>query len=392
MDLDAIQQALAEQELDGWLLFDFHGANPIARRLLGLRGEGMSTRRWFYLIPRSGGPVAILHAIEPKVLGDVTGRRRLYRSWKELAAALAASLGGLRRVAMEYSPGGAIPHVSRVDAGTVELVRAAGVEVVSSADLIQLFDARWSARQKEMHDQAAARVLRIKDEAFALVRERLLAGAPIRESELQSFVLARFSHQGLVTDHPCIVAVDEHASDPHFETQTGADDREIASGRLLLLDLWAKLAEDPDAVYYDTTWMAYCGASVPQDIQNVWTIVRDARDAAIAAIVDARRQGRPIRGCDVDDAARGFISARGFGAYFPHRTGHSIGTEVHGNGVNMDNLETCDQRTLVPGLAFSIEPGIYLPKFGVRSEVDVYLDVEGVHVTGASQRDLVVIA
>ena len=392
MDVAAIQAALAEQRIDGWLLYDFRGSNPIARAVIGFDESQIGTRRWFYLIPRQGEPVAILHVIEPQALKGAPGRSVLYRSWKELEGLLREHLRALPRVAMEYSPGAAIPYVGRVDAGTVEMVSAAGVEVVSSADLVQIFESRWTPEQKALHDRAARDTLLAKDEAFALVRERLAAGVPVKESEVQAFIMARFDARGLVSDHPCIVAVNEHASDPHFETAAGAKDREISGGDLLLIDLWAKVAGDARAVYYDATWMAYCGTDVPARMLEVWEAVKGARDAAVAFVTDAVASGRTIHGYEVDDVARAFIEERGFGPYFLHRTGHSIGYQVHGNGVNIDNLETRDQRRIVSGLCFSIEPGVYLPEFGVRSEIDMYVGEGRAEVTGDIQRDLLRLA
>jgi Xaa-Pro aminopeptidase len=392
MDVAAIQAALAEQRIDAWLLYDFRGSNPIARAVIGFDESQIGTRRWFYLIPRQGEPVAILHVIEPQALKGAPGRTVLYRSWKELEALLREHLRGLPRVAMEYSPGAAIPYVSRVDAGTVEMVSAAGVEVVSSADLVQVFEARWTAEQKALHDRAARDTLVAKDEAFALVRERLLSRVPVKESEVQAFIGARFDARGLLSDHPCIVAVNDHASDPHFETSAGPEDREIRPGDLVLIDLWAKVAGDPRAVYYDATWMGYCGRDVPARMREVWEAVKGARDAAVAFVTDAVAAGRTIHGYEVDDVSRGFIEARGFGPYFLHRTGHSIGYQVHGNGVNIDNLETRDQRRIIPGVCFSIEPGVYLPEFGVRSEIDMYVGERRAEVTGDIQRELLLLA
>jgi Xaa-Pro dipeptidase len=385
MDIGAVQVALREREIDGWLLYDFHGSNPIARRLVGVAGEGMTTRRWFYFVPQSGAPQGLVHAIEPQALSDAPGERIVYTSWRDLELGLQRLLQGRQRVAMEYSPGGAIPYVSRVDAGTIELVRRSGVEVVSSANLIQVFEARWSARQKALHDQAARLVLATKDDAFSLVARQLRSGAPVRESELQAFVSEGLEKRGLTFDHPCIVAVNDHAANPHFEPEAGADDRVIRSGDLLLLDVWAKVESEVDAVYYDTTWMAFCGGSLPPRIAEVWRVVAGARDAAVECLRQAHRKGTHLRGCDVDDAARGYIEARGFGPYFLHRTGHSIGTEVHGNGANIDNLETRDERELISGTGFSIEPGVYLPELGVRSEIDVFMSEAGPEVTGAIQ-------
>ena len=392
MDVPAIQKALVEQGLDGWLLYDLRGSNPIARAVIGFDERQIGTRRWFYLIPRTGEPVALLHVIEPNALAGAPGVKVLYRSWRELESKLKTHLAGKRRVAMEYSPGAAIPLVSRVDAGTIEMVRAAGPEVVSSADLVQIFEARFSPEQKALHDQAARDTLLAKDEAFALIRERLAAGLPVKESEVQAFIAARFDARGLTTHHPCIVAVNDHASDPHFETAPGPEDREIRKGDVVLIDLWAKVAGDPRAVYYDATWMAFCGPEVPAKVREVWEVVKGGRDAAIAFVKDAVGSARTIHGYEVDDVARGFIEARGYGDYFLHRTGHSIGYEVHGNGVNIDNLETRDQRRIIPGVCFSIEPGVYLPEFGVRSEIDMYVGDGMAEVTGDIQRELLLLA
>ena len=392
MDIAAIQKTLAEQQLDGWLLYDFRGTNPIARSVIGFDEKQIGTRRWFYLIPRSGEPVAILHVIEPNALKGAPGRAVLYRSWRELEALLAEHLKGLRKVAMEYSPGAAIPYVGRVDAGTVEMVRAAGPEVVSSADLVVIFEARWTPEQKALHDRAAKDTLLAKDEAFALIRERLAANRPVKESEIQASIQAHFESHGLMTHHPCIVAVNEHASDPHFETQAGPDDRTIKRGDLVLIDLWAKVANEPRAVYYDATWMGYCGSQVPARMREVWETVKGARDAAIAFVKEGIAAGRTLRGAEVDDASRAVVERRGYAKYFFHRTGHSIGYEVHGNGVNIDNLETRDQRKLIPGVCFSIEPGVYLPEFGVRSEVDMFVGEGFAEVTGDVQKDLLLLA
>jgi Xaa-Pro dipeptidase len=392
MDLPRIQTALRDAGLDGWLLYDFKGSNPIARRLVDFDTRQSATRRWLYWIPAAGDPAGIVHAIERQSLGAAPGRRLVYRSWKELESHLGQCLSGAKRVAMEYSPRAAIPYVSRVDAGTIEMVRAQGPEVVTSADLVQLFEARWTAEQKALHDQAARDTLLAKDEAFALVRERLATGMRVLESEVQAFISARFEARGLVTDHPCIVAVNDHASDPHFETSAGPGDREIRRGDLLLIDLWAKVGGDPSGVYYDATWMAYCGPDVPPRMREVWEAVRGARDAAVDFVTRAIAEGRVIRGAEVDDVSRAYIEARGFGDYFLHRTGHSIGAEVHGNGVNIDNLETRDERTLISGICFSIEPGIYLPEFGVRSEIDMYVGDGKAEVTGDIQRDLLLLA
>jgi Xaa-Pro aminopeptidase len=393
MDLAAIQKALTEQQIDGWLLYDFRGSNPIARSVIGFDESQIGTRRWLYLIPREGQPVGILHVIEPNVLRGVPGPTVLYRSWKELEFLIKTHLAGMKRVAMEYSPGAAIPYVSRVDAGTIEMVRAAsGVEVVSSADLVQAFESRWTPEQKELHDRAARDTLLAKDEAFALIKERLKSGIAVTEHDVQQFIQARFDVRGLTTHHPCIVAVNDHASDPHFETAAGPGNREIKKGDLVLIDLWAKVANDPRAVYYDATWMGFCGQDVPPRVREVWEAVKGARDAAVSFVTDAVAKGRTIHGYEVDDVSRGVIEQKGFGPYFLHRTGHSIGYEVHGNGVNIDNLETRDQRKIIPGVCFSIEPGVYLPEFGVRSEIDMYVGYGVAEVTGDIQRELLLLA
>jgi Xaa-Pro aminopeptidase len=392
MDITAIRRALAEEGLDGWLLYDFRGSNPIARSVIGFDERQIGTRRWFYLIPAEGEPVAIVHVIEPHALKAAPGITVLYRSWKELEDLLRRYLGEMKRVAMEYSPGAAIPYVSRVDAGTMEMVRAAGPEVLSSADLVQAFESRWTPDQKDLHDQAARDTLLAKDEAFELIRERLASDTPIKESEVQAFIQSRFDARGLTTHHPCIVAVNDHASDPHFETGPGPDDREIRKGDLVLIDLWAKVAGNPRAVYYDATWMGYCGSKVPERMREVWEVVKGARDAAVTFVTEFVASGRRIHGFEVDDVCRSYVEERGFGQYFLHRTGHSIGYEVHGNGVNIDNLETRDKRRIIPGVCFSIEPGVYLPDFGVRSEIDMYVGEGAAEVTGDIQRELLLLA
>jgi len=393
MDIAAIQKALSEEKIDGWLLYDFRGSNPIARSVIGFDDHQIATRRWFYLIPAKGEPVAIQHVIEPKALAKAPGKPALYRSWKELEGLLKTHLSGMKRVAMEYSPGAAIPYVARVDGGTIEMVEAAGgVEVVSSADLVQLFESRWTPEQKELHDRAAHNTMLAKDSGFALIRESLASGRPVKESEVQAHIQAHFESHGLFTHHPCIVAVNDHASDPHFETAAGPNDREIKRGDLVLIDLWAKVANDSRAVYYDATWMGYCGQDVPARMVEVWKAVSGARDAAIAFVKDSVAAGKSIHGYEVDDVSRDYIEQRGFGPYFLHRTGHSIGYEVHGNGVNIDNLETRDARRIVPGVCFSIEPGVYLPEFGVRSEIDMYVGEGAAEVTGGIQHELLLLA
>lgn len=391
VDVPAIQAALGEQGLDGWLLYDFRGSNTIARRVVGLPDSRLTSRRWLCFVPRRGEPVTIVSSVERHVL-DLPGRSLVYTSWRELEAALREALAGSRTVAMEVSPLGAVPTASRVDWGTVELVRSLGPDVVGSADLVQLFAARWTPTQRASHDRAARAVERAKDAAFARVAEALGTGEELRESEVQAFVMAHLDGAGLVADHPCCVAVNDHAADPHFGTAPGPDDRPVRGGDTLLLDVWGKEASPPDAVYADITWMAYCGTEPPARLAEVWQAVAAARDAAIALVTEATAAGRPLHGYEVDRAARGELERRGLAGFFVHRTGHSLGTEVHADGVNLDDLETRDDRLVLPGLGFTIEPGVYLPgELGVRSEVDVHVGHGRAEVTTEVQRALVLL-
>jgi Xaa-Pro aminopeptidase len=389
MNLDAIQQALAAEGLDGWLFFDHHGRDPLAYRVLGLPTDRTTTRRWYYLIPAKGEPRGLVHSIEAAALDGLPGSISKYSSWTTQSDGLHALLAGRRRVAMQYSPNCAIPYVSMVDAGTVELVRSAGVEVVSSADLVQQFEARWTAANLESHLQAGVKVDRVRREAFDLVAARLRAGESITEFAVKRFIRDGFAAAGLVTDHGPIVGVNENSSNPHYEPQADAS-REIRRGDWLLIDMWAK-ADSPDGVYYDITWTGFCGAEPPAEIVNVFGIVTEARDSAVRFVKEGVSAGRALRGFEVDDAARGVIRERGFAEYFFHRTGHSIGAEVHGSGANMDNLETHDERRIIPWTCFSVEPGIYLPRFGVRSEVNVFVGEEGARVTGEIQDRIVLL-
>jgi Xaa-Pro aminopeptidase len=298
-------------------------------------------------------------------------------------------LGGAHRVAMQYSPQCAIPYVAMVDAGTVELVRGLGVDVASSAELIQHFEARWSRAAFESHLEAGRRVDRVRREAFEMIGARTQEGASVEELEVKHFIRERFHNAGLATDHGPIVGVNANASNPHYEPSDGMT-RPIRRGDFVLIDMWAKL-DQPGSVYYDITWTGYCGPDPRPEIRKVFEIVRGARDRAIERVQEAVRAGKPVRGFEVDDAARGYIASQGLGEYFTHRTGHSIGQEVHGNGANMDNLETHDERRIVPSTCFSIEPGIYLQDFGVRSEVNVFVEEHDARVTGEIQRELVLI-
>lgn len=387
MQLDSIQKALRDENLDGWLFFDHHQRDPLAYRVLKLNPGRTVTRRWYYLIPATGEPKGLVHAIESGVLTNLPGKIQKYSSWTAQVDGLGQLLAGCRRVAMQYSPNCAIPYVSMIDAGTLELVRAAGVEVVSSANLIQLFESRWSDEQLEMHLEAGRRVDRIRAEAFKKIGAVLSAGGEITEWEVNRLIRENFDKAGLLTDHGPIVAVNANMSNPHYEPEaTGS--LPIRKGDAVLIDLWAKLNR-PGAVYYDITWTGYCGPTAPDEIQNVFTVVTGARDRAIQCITDAVARHKSISGFEVDDAARDHIKEKGFGQYFVHRTGHSIGEEVHGTGANMDNLETHDERRIIAGTCFSIEPGVYLPDFGIRAEVNVYVGPDEAKVTGEIQQKLV---
>ncbi|MEO8521939.1 MAG: M24 family metallopeptidase [Acidobacteriota bacterium] len=386
-----IQRALQEDRLGAWLLYDFHGSNPIATRLTGLDRSGkMATRRWFYLVPAEGEPRALVHGIERHNLDALPGEKRVYAGRQQLADGLRDLLRGVSRVAMEYSPGNAIPYISRVDAGTVEAVRDLGVEVVSSGDLVQRFEAVWSPEALASHRAASERLYRVKDRAFELVRTSLATGAAIDEYQVQQAMLGWFDEEGLVSDDAPCVSAEENAGDPHYQP-TAAKHRAIRRGELLLLDLWGKL-RDPGAVFADITWVGFTGPRVPDDYAAAFAAARDGRDAAIDLVRTAAAAGRELRGFEVDRAARGVIERAGYGAQFIHRTGHSLGQSVHGNGVHMDDYETHDDRRLLPGTGFTIEPGIYTDRFGVRTEINMFIGAHDAQVTGPAQQEIVTLA
>jgi Xaa-Pro aminopeptidase len=392
MDIPALQQALVDQQLDGWLLYDFHGQNPTALTALGLGGH-MLTRRWYYLVPAHSEPQLLVHAIE---LGSfphhVPGRRRSYASWQSLHAALKELVGQLPpspKVAMEYCPQAAIPYLSRVDAGTLELIRGLGATVVSSAELVQHFLCRWTEPQVESHRRALKVIDEAKDAAFARIGELLRVGKEPSETEVQRFLTDRFTEAGLEYDHAPIVAVNGHAGDPHYEPSE-ATPTPIRKGDLVLIDLWAR-PTGPDDVYADITWVGFCGDRPAPKMERIFRAAADGRDAGLAQLKRAHAAGQTLQGWQVDRTVRDTIAATGFGDQFIHRTGHSIGVRVHGDGANIDDLETHDTRSLVTGLAFSIEPGIYLPEegMGVRTEIDVVLRPEGPQVYSKIQHELV---
>jgi Xaa-Pro dipeptidase len=371
--IEEIQQAIREQpRLDGWLFYDFRHSDPLSYGVLLLDTDAHVTRRWYYWVPANGTPVKLVHGIEPHVLDSLPGTCRWYVSWRDRQLALQQMLQGSRQIAMQYSPYNAIPYVSRVDGGTIDLVRSFGIEVVTSADLVQRFEAVWDAGQLQSHCVAAQALRRIVDEAFQHVGDQVGRAEPFDECDLQQFILARIQQYGLVTSSPPIAAVNDHSADPHY-TPTKGTSRSIRSGDLVLIDLWAK-QPTAGAVYADITWTAYVGGSAPDRHRRIFEIVRNARDAALAFVRQRVGAGNFPCGWEVDDVCRRVIQQAGYGDRFIHRTGHSIGIEVHGNGANIDNLETQDSRRLMPCTAFSIEPGIYLPgEFGIRSELDVYV-------------------
>ncbi|MBI3412070.1 MAG: M24 family metallopeptidase [Planctomycetes bacterium] len=388
-NLNAVQAAIRGQQLDGWLLYDFRGLNILARRVLGIGEDAILSRRWFYFIPAQGQPRKLVHRIESGSLNAYPGEATVYLRWQELEAGVKSLVQGAKRVAMEYVPRNANPYVSRVDAGTVELVRSFGVEVVPSGDLVQLFEACWDDEQWAMHLEAATHTQTAYDVAFDCIRQKTKNGGIVHEMEVQQVILDHFKKHRLFTDHPPIVGVGPHSGDPHFAPGPGPAGN-IKEGDFVLIDLWAK-CDKPRAVYSDLTWTCFVGRDVPDKYTKIFRIVAAARDAGIERVKIAFAKKEPLQGWQVDQATRDVIDKAGYDQYFCHRTGHSIGQETHGNGANMDNLETHDTRRVLPRTCFSIEPGIYLPEFGVRSEVDVFVDKdEKVHVTGGTPQTEIV--
>ena len=384
-DFRSVQEDLKAARLDGWLFYDFRGRDPIALRILQLP-PGMRTRRWFYFVPTKGVPRKLVHKIEAESLAALPGATLYYASQNELQANLQDLMDGAQSIAMQYSPRNAIPYVSMVDAGTVELVRSVGPRIYTSADLIQKYEACWTAEQLESHLAAGEVVDRIIREAFQLAAKGARDGRPLTEYVLKQWILKEFDRADLTSEEGPDVAVGANASDPHYGPVEGTA-APIREGQLLLLDVWAK-KKTPGSVYYDVTWTGFLGTKVPEEHAKVFAVVREARDKAIELIRSAVAKGRALQGWQVDNAARGVVKDAGYGEYFFHRTGHSIGESVHGNGVNMDGLETKDTRHLIPRTCTSIEPGIYLPEFGIRSEVNVYIGEREARVTGAIQQEI----
>ena len=389
VDVAGVQEALRDEGLDGWLLYDFQGSNPIAFRLAGMGAQGghLATRRWFYLIPAHGEPRGLVHAIERHNLDHLPGPNTSYAGRTELESRLKDMLTGLTHVAMEYSPGNAIPYVSRVDAGTIEMVREAGVDVVTSGDLVQRFDALWDQDAVGSHREASEKLYRIKDRAFDEVTRRLRDGLATTEFDIQQLMVRWFDEEGLVAESAPNVSAQENAGNPHY-LPTAERHRVIRPDELLLLDLWGKRRQ-PRAVYADITWVGFTGTAIPERMTRAFAAVVAARDAAVAFVQDAARAGRTVRGFELDRAARHVIEQHGYAGAILHRTGHGLGEEVHGNGAHLDDYETHDERRLMPGSGFTIEPGVYFQDFGVRTEINVVWGPGGPEVTGPCQTGII---
>lgn len=389
VDVGAVQEALKAEGLDGWLLYDFQGSNPIASRVAGIGRNGghLATRRWFYLVPAAGEPRGLVHAIERHNLDHLPGAKTVYAGRTELEQGLKGLVAGLGRVAMEYSPGNAIPYVSRVDAGTVEMVRQAGVEVTSSGDLVQRFDGLWDEAAIATHRDASERLYRIKDQAFAYVTRCLRDGSPITEFDVQQKMVQWFADEGLTAGSAPNVSAQENAGNPHY-LPTHEQHRAIGRDEILLLDLWGK-RQQPGAVYADITWVAFTGREVPERYTRAFEVIARARDAAVDLVQARARANDVVRGFELDRAARQVIIAAGYGDAIWHRTGHSLGEDVHGNGAHLDDYETHDERRLMPGSGFTVEPGVYFPDFGVRTEINMVWGPGGPEVTGPRQAGII---
>src|SRR5450755_227662 len=388
MDLAAIQSALRERNIDAWLFYDHHHRDPIAYRVLGLPEGMMVTRRWFYLIPAQGEPVKLVHKIEAGHLDSLPGSKSVYAAWQELFEQVKAMLSNYRDIAMQYSPNNLVFKISLVDGGTLELIRGLGKNVVSSGDLVALFESTWTEAQIKTHFAARDSIDAITSAAFQEIGRRV-RGGKTTEHEIQQWFMEAFQRENLLTDDPPVVAVNANSGNPHYEPRA-ENSAPIREGDFVLLDVWGK-KNTPDAVYYDITWTGFVGKTPSDRMREIVQIVHDARDLGVKTVQEAVASGRAICGWEVDHATRGHIQKAGYGEYFIHRTGHSIGTEVHANGANMDDLEIHDERRILPNSCFSIEPGIYLPEFGVRSEVNVLVRPKAAEVTGKIQRELVII-
>ena len=388
LDIAAVQRALRTDGLDGWLLYDFHGSNPIAGRLAGLTdGTHMTTRRWFYLIPAAGEPRGVVHAIERHNLDRLPGEKVVYAGRHQLEAALTQLLSGMSTVAMEYSADCAIPYLSRLDAGTAESIRRRGVRIRSSGDLVQQFEAAWDDEQLASHRLASEALYRIKDRAFAAAAQALTDGVTLTEFELQQQMVRWFDDERLETDSPPVVAIGANAGDPHY-LPSPLGSRPVVADEVLLLDLWGK-PRNAAAVFADITWVGFTGRTVPRLVAEAFRVIVEARDAAVTLVEDAARSGRDLRGWEIDQAARAVLIRAGYEDRILHRTGHSLGEQVHGNGVHLDDFETHDDRRVLPGAGFTIEPGLYFETFGVRTEINMYRSSRAALVTGPRQMEII---
>lgn len=388
MELEKIQKLLKEKGYDGWLFYDFHNKDEIAYRILGLDFEKFTSRRWFYFVPSEGEPKKLVSKVESTKLDSLPGEKVLYLSWQELREGLKRILGSAKKIAMQYSRENNIPYVSKVDAGTVELLRNLGYDVVSSAELITFLEAVIDERGYKLHREAADLLTEIVQNAFQFIAEKK---GKTDEYEVQQFIISRFEEEGLEAHDVPIVAVNDHAADPHFEPKK-ENAYVIKEGDKVLLDIWARRKEE-GAIYADITWCGFVGETPPADYKEIFEVVLKARDRGVEFLKEKFGKGEKVYGYEVDDAVREVVKKAGYGEFFTHRTGHNIGQKVHGNGPNIDHLETIDERELVPGLVFSIEPGIYIPgKMGVRSEIDVCITLDGrVEVTTPPQKELFLI-
>jgi Xaa-Pro dipeptidase len=389
MNLSAIQQALREDKLDGWLFYDHHHRDPLAYRILGLDENSFVSRRWFYFVPAQGGPGKLVHRIESGKLDSLPGYKEEYSSWQELEQKLGKMLAGKEKIAMQYSPRNAIMYISMVDAGTVEVVREMGIEIASSANLVSQFEAVLTEAQIATHYVAQQKLDEVLRAGWKRIGEATRDGGSTDEHTIVTFLQESIARADLWTDHGPNVSVGPNSADSHYEP-TAASSKPIRGGDFILIDIWAKLANDPDAIWYDITWTGVIDRAPTQREQLIFNTVRDARDASIAAVESAFAANTPIAGYQADDASREVIRQAGFAEWFTHRTGHNIGTSLHGNGANLDNLETHDTRLILPRTCFSVEPGIYFPgEFGVRSEVNMLTHPGSAKVTGPRQTELV---
>lgn len=388
MDLPSIQAALRERNIDGWLFYDHHHRDPIAYRVLGLPQDLMVTRRWFYLIPAEGEPVKLVHKIEAGHLDSVPGKKLKYSGWQELFDNIKAMLKSYRDIAMQYSPNNLVFTISLVDGGTLDLIRGLGKNVVSSGDLVAQFESTLTEEQIKSHFAARDSIDAITAEAFKEIGSRVRNGGTT-EHKIQQWILEAFKRENLITDEPPIVAVNANSGNPHYEPRAESS-APIREGDFVLLDIWGK-KNTPGSMYYDITWTGFIGKTPSQKMVEVFAVVRDARDVGVKTVTEAIGSGRAIAGWEVDRATRNYIKSAGYGDYFLHRTGHSIASDIHANGANMDDLEIHDERRILPNSCFSIEPGIYLPEFGVRSEINMMVRPNSAEVTGKIQRELVII-